>query len=62
MDRDVTIRFYQIEHLQEFGDQFSDIVDEIERLAKVDREREVSATIYLRKQHGFAIRKSTGRC
>ena len=51
MDRDVTIRFYEIIKIEDFGSSLEDVIAEIEGLAKVDRERDAPGDIRLRLEH-----------
>lgn len=51
MDRDVTIRFYEIDHLEEFGDTLENVIQQIDALDKVDREKNVSGGVRLRLEH-----------
>lgn len=51
MDRDITIRFYEIRHTEEFGVDLDHAIAQIEQLDKIDRERDVSGGIRLRLEH-----------
>lgn len=50
MDRDVTIRFYEIQPVGE-GQAFEDVLRELDALPKREREEEVAGSITLRLEH-----------
>lgn len=51
MDRDVTVRFYEISQLEDGGRLLEDVIRDIDGLGKVAREKEVSGPITLRLEH-----------
>lgn len=51
MDRDVTVRFYEIHELDAGGASLEAVMREIDGLGKVDREQEVSGPVMLRLEH-----------
>jgi hypothetical protein len=51
MDRDVTVRFYDILNEDEHERSLEDVIADIENLDKADRERDVSGGIRLRLEH-----------
>ncbi|WP_394271013.1 hypothetical protein [Qipengyuania sp.] len=51
MDRDVTIRFYEIQYLDDGAPQLADTLRQISGLSKTQREQEVVGSITLRLEH-----------
>jgi hypothetical protein len=51
MDRDVTVRFYEIHQVDGGGRAFEEVIRDVAALQKVEREKDVSGPITLRLEH-----------